>query len=109
MINCTEVAATPTPQPQVRLQTIKPSAWQRQTNLTARRARRTSRRFPSLIARTTMNPQLAIPIAADCSARRMTAAARVHGESLAARRHESSPRRTNNCAGAFPAVDINSI
>jgi hypothetical protein len=109
MINCTEVTATSTPQPQVRLQTIKSSARQRQTNLTARRACRTLRRHQSLIAHTPMNPQLATLVATDYSVRRVAAADRVHGGSLAAHCHESSPCRANTCAEAFPVVDINSI
>jgi len=56
-----------------------------------------------------MNPQLAISTAAHRTARWMQAAVRIHGVGLAPRRHESLPRKTNICAAAFLAVDINSI
>jgi len=61
------------------------------------------------IAQSAMNPQLAISTAAHHPARSAQAAVRIHGVGLAPRRHESLPRKTNICAAAFPAVDINSI
>jgi hypothetical protein len=56
-----------------------------------------------------MNLQLAIPTAAHCPACWARAAVRIHGAGLAPRCHESLPRKTNICAAAFPAVDINPI